>query len=591
MEGIFILEAVLVLIILGYQLHVYRGTRSKIRTIEQLYPSEEQLTVREHVLSGAEAPPAKTGKQQGQQWAELLAGKPFREYTPSNPVVKRIVASDKEVLQVEAKGGPVPSYSVAVEKFEKLLNGGNIYMVAGDPDALVSAAAAGGKGTGTIDLIEVQQPSDTFLKIIKNTNEYLKRNKGAAADFDILKDVSERYSEALDNEVQSTVATPLYVGLLGTFSGVIIGLSSLIWSGLRTPEADELGNVVASSFITEQNIPSFLFGVLIAMAGSFCGLLLTLLGNNALKNARSTRDRFKNGYYTFLQTHLLPKLNSDMAASLGNLKSVLDSFNRDFLDKVLGFRPIVDTLTENISIQKDFIEKLDKIGFTQMANANLQVFDKLKESEQLFKNFLQYQEALNESVQKGGELTEAIGQVLGRLTSLQEGFDQVPGYLQKHDESIQRQVNFFGRHEQDLQNIAARVEQYFDKATFKLTDLMEARLQHQERDAQNAYEKWQDHFRRLNEDNLYQRILDYMQPFQNLQGQQERLNFNQQQQAAEIRQTNERLLQKFDADSVVQQQLLKQLAVLNAQLEKSMEPGPIKAAFNKLLGTGQAPKR
>ncbi len=591
MEGIFILEAVLVLIILGYQLYVYRGNRSKISTIEQLYPSEEQLSVREHVLGAAEAPPAKTGKPQGQQWSELLAGKPFREYTPSNPVVKRIVASDGEVLQVEAKGGPVPSYSVAVEKFEKLLNGGNIYPVAGDPDALVSAAVAGGKGTGTIDLIEVQQPSETFQKIIKNTNEYLKRNKGAAADFEILKDVSERYSEALDSEVQSTVATPLYVGLLGTFSGVIIGLSSLIWSGLTTPEADEVGNAVASSFITEQNIPSFLFGVLIAMAGSFCGLLLTLLGNNALKNARSTRDRFKNGYYTFLQTHLLPKLNSDMAASLGNLKSVLDSFNKDFLDKILGFRPIVDTLTENISIQKDFIEKLDKIGFTQMANANLQVFDKLKESEQLFQNFLQYQVALNESVQKGGELTEAIGQVLGRLTSLQEGFDQVPGYLQKHDESIQRQVNFFGRHEQDLNTIAARVEQYFDKATYKLTDLMEARLQHQERDAQNAYEKWQDHFRRLNEDNLYQRILDYMQPFQNLQGQQERLNFNQQQQAAETRQTNEHLLRKLDADAVVQQQLLQQLAVLNAQLEKSMEPGPIKAAFGKLFGTGQPPKR
>src|SRR5690606_6471016 len=125
-----------------------------------------------------------------------------------------------------------------------------------------------------------------------------------------------------------------------------------------------------SSFITDQNIPSFLFGVLIAMAGSFCGLLLTMMGNNALKNARSTRDRHKNAYYTFLQTHLLPKLNSDMSASLGNLKSVLDSFNKDFLDKILGFRPIVETLTDNISTQKEFIQKLDQIGFTQMANAN-----------------------------------------------------------------------------------------------------------------------------------------------------------------------------------------------------------------------------
>lgn len=586
MEGIFIFETFLILAVLGYQLYVYLGNRSKIGGIAFLFPSEDHLSVKEHLLAEAKASVKDGGVLVEQQRAKLLAGQPFREYMLSNPVVKRIVSADNGVLHIEAKGGPVPTYSIAADKFEKLLLSGNIYLLEEDPGALMTTLAAGGKGADTIDLIEVRDPSADFSKIIQNTNEYLKRNKGAAADFNILKDVAERYSEALDTEVQSTIATPLYVGLLGTFSGVILGLSSLIWTGLGTPEESVAGTGVGSSFITDQNIPSFLFGVLIAMTGSFFGLLLTLLGNHHLKNARSTRDRLKNQYYTFLQTRLLPKLNSDMAASLSNLKSVLDSFNKDFLDKVLGFRPIVDTLTENISIQKDFIQKLDQIGFTQMANANLQVFDKLKESEQLFQNFLQYQKALNDSVQKGEELTHTISQVLGRLTKLQEGFDLVPGYLQKHDESIQRQVSFFGRHEQDLNTIAARVEQYFDKATRKLTDLMEARLQHQERDAQNAYEKWQAHFRKLNEDNIYQRILDYMQPFQRLNEQQEELNRKQQQLTGEIRQTNERLLRKLDTDSEIQVQLLRQLAELNAHMVKAAEPGPIKAALNKVFGKG-----
>lgn len=582
MEGIFIFEALLVLAILGYQIYVYQNNRRKIEQIKNLFPSEEQLSVTEHLLDNAPTVVPGTNST-GQLWEKLLAGKPFREYMPSNPVVKRIVSVEDETLNIEAKGGAVPFYAVSKEKFDSLVKGKNIFLVEGDPDALVGTVAAGGKGAATIDLIEVRDPSETFNKIIRNTNEYLKRNKGAAADFDILKDVSERYSEALDDEVQSTISTPLYIGLLGTFSGVIIGLSSLIWSGLSADETSAAGG----SFITDQNIPSFLFGVLIAMAGSFCGLLLTLLGNNALKNARSTRDRLQNGYYTFLQTHLLPKLNSDMAASLGNLKSVLDSFNKDFLDKILGFRPIVDTLTENISTQKEFIEKLDKIGFTQMANANLQVFDKMKESEQLFKNFMQYQVALNESVKKGAELTHTISDVLGRLTSLQEGFDQVPGYLQKHDESIQRQVNFFGQHEKELDDIGSRVEQYFDKAALRLTDLMEARLEHQERDAQNAYEKWQEHFRRINEDNVYQRILDYMQPFHNLDNQQEALNTNQQHLANQIQQTNARLLEKIDTDTAVQQQLLRQIEILNAHMVSSMEPGPIKAALDKIFGGGQ----
>ncbi|GHA76205.1 hypothetical protein [Pontibacter akesuensis] len=578
MEGIFILEALLVLLILGYQFYVFRNTKSKIALIQNLFPSEAQLSVQERFLDDTPtAAPASIPAEQ--LWGILLAGHAFREYSATNPVLKRIVSAKDNVLQVEVKNGAVPSYTTTVEKLDQLIKANNIHLVEGDPEA--SMAATKGKAA-TTDLIEVRNPSETFQKIIKNTNEYLRRNKGAAADFDILKDVAERYSEALDDEVQSTVATPLYIGLLGTFSGVIIGLSTLVFSGLG---ADEVGSE-AGSFITDQNIPSFLFGVLIAMAGSFFGLLLTLMGNNALKNARSTRDRHQNEYYTFLQTHLLPKLNSDMAASLGNLKSVLDSFNKDFLDKVLGFRPIVDTLTENISTQKEFIEKLDKIGFTQMANANLQVFDKMKESEQLFKNFMQYQVALNESVQKGAELTHTISDVLSRLTSLQEGFDQVPGYLQKHDESIQRQVNFFGQHERELQDIGSRVEQYFDKAALRLTDLMEARLQHQERDAQNAYEKWQEHFRRINEDNVYQRILDYMKPFENLNQQQDRLNSTQQQLSGEIRQTNERLLQKIETDSAIQQQLLQQLQTLNANMAKSMEPGPLKAAFGKIFGGG-----
>ena len=48
-----------------------------------------------------------------------------------------------------------------------------------------------------LDLIEVQQPSETFSKIIKSTNQYLRRNKGAAADFDILKNVASLYRESV----------------------------------------------------------------------------------------------------------------------------------------------------------------------------------------------------------------------------------------------------------------------------------------------------------------------------------------------------------------------------------------------------------
>ncbi|RAU82738.1 hypothetical protein [Pontibacter arcticus] len=585
MEVVFILEALLVVAIIGYQFYVYRGTKSRIELLKNLYPTQEKLAVK--ATAFGEAAPANAASSTTEtQWQQLLTGKPFKEYALTNLVTKRAVSADEKTVQIESMdGNEVQKYDVSIERLQNLLQNGKIFFL---EEGFVNAPAEKvglSQNAVYFDLIEVQNPSATFSKIIHSTNEYLKRNKGAAADFNILKDISERYAEALDNEVQATVASPLYIGLLGTFSGVIIGLSSLVFAGFSAGDSE------VSSFITDQNIPSFLFGVLIAMAGSFCGLLLTLRGNYELKDARSTRDRLKNDYYTFLQAYLLPKLNSDMAASLGNLKAVLDSFNKDFLDKIMGFRPIVDTLTENISIQKDFVERLDKIGFTQMANANLMVFDKLKESEYLFQNFIQYQVALNESVQKGAELTGTIERVLSRLTGLEEGFNKMPGYLEKHDESIRRQVNFFSSHEQELQTIAARVEQYFDKATLQLTNLMEARLEHHERDAQNAYSKWQEHFSRLNNDNVYQRIVEYMQPFSHLKEEQEKLNQNQLQLAQSINQSNERFMQKLEADAEVQRRLLEQITLSNALMAKQAEPGPLKAALNKVFGTGDNRKR
>ena len=78
------------------------------------------------------------------------------------------------------------------------------------------------------DALISSDASTEFGQIITDTNEYLLNNRGAAADFGILKDISERHAEALDEEIQAQIATPLYLGLLGTFTGAILGLVALV---------------------------------------------------------------------------------------------------------------------------------------------------------------------------------------------------------------------------------------------------------------------------------------------------------------------------------------------------------------------------
>jgi hypothetical protein len=78
------------------------------------------------------------------------------------------------------------------------------------------------------DALTVSRSSPEFAQILTDTNDYLRANKGAAADFNTLRDISEREASLLDQEIEAQISTPLYLGLLGTFLGAILGLIALV---------------------------------------------------------------------------------------------------------------------------------------------------------------------------------------------------------------------------------------------------------------------------------------------------------------------------------------------------------------------------
>jgi hypothetical protein len=412
-----------------------------------------------------------------------------------------------------------------------------------------------------IDIIAADRPSPAFAEIIQDTNDYLRHNKGAAADFNILKDIAERQSEVLESEIQSTVATPLYIGLLGTFLGVILGLSGIIFG----------------EGVSNESIQTFITGVVVAMVGSFAGLLFTLWGNHLFKNARFERDHLKNNYYTFLQARLLPKLHSDMATSLGNLKSVLDAFNKDFFDKVADFKPIIAGITENIKVQRDFLVKMEEVGYTEIANASIQVFDKVTKSTEEFQKFLGYQISLNKSLEMGDQTVNKIKGLLDRMSNFEKGINNLGQYIGQHDNLIQKQIDFFGKHEREMEDISAKIEQFYDQSAGRLTELMDARMKYLEQDAQNAYERWASHFEHLNRDNIYERIVQYLEPFGQLNRQQESMR-------QELNQTQRTLLEKIDRDNETQARLVKQMEVLNYNLDKLTQPGMFKKMMTRMMG-------
>ena len=426
------------------------------------------------------------------------------------------------------------------------------------------------------DALITRDASPEFGQIIADTNEYLQNNRGAAADFGILKDISERHAEALDEEIQAQIATPLYLGLLGTFTGAILGLVSLVGN----PFADAAADPALDTSFSNTDVQHFLGGVLIAMIGSLFGLAFTLAGNQLLKQARAARDRHKNAYYTYLQKALLPKLNSDMQAGMANLKSVLDTFNtdffsqiqNDFFSKIHEFTPLIASITENVSVQKRFLEQLEKIGYSELANATIKVFDRVDESAQTFEKFLGYQQALNTTVTHSNEAAQSIGSLLNRLTALEQGLASVPQYLQQHDDALRQQVAFFSQHGKLLADLGAQVRQGVSEGVHRMDQELDGRLQELQQEATEAHEQWQRHFRELNHNNVYQKITEYLNPFAQLPAQQQQLNVLQERQAALAAQAMQRMEARLLADAQIQQQLLQQVDRTNKVLEEITRP-------------------
>lgn len=395
--------------------------------------------------------------------------------------------------------------------------------------------------------------SAAFGRLTADTNAYLLKNKGAA-DFNILTSITERAVAAQDADVQAGIATPLYVGLMGTFGGAILGLLSL--------------GLAAGGKFDELAIQAFLRGVTIAMVGSLFGLGLTLLSNAGYKQARRAAEQHRNDYYTFLQVQLLPILHSDMAGSLSNLKSVLDAFNQEFLSKIFEFGPIVKALNDNISTQKNFLEELRKVGYTQMADASIRVFDKVAESAHHFEEFLAYQQQLNHTLQEGQQVAAAITGVLNRLSGLEQGLNEVPALVRQHAGTVQAQLQFFGQHQTELDKLARQNEAFMDESYHQLAAVMRQRMAVLKKESDEAAGVLEDHFRTLNRDNVYERIVQYLSPFSELPAQQRALNQLQERQAAQTAHALQALEARLASDKALQEALYQQVAQTNALLQK-----------------------
>jgi hypothetical protein len=303
-----------------------------------------------------------------------------------------------------------------------------------------------------------ESTNEIFDEILLAINVYLLRNKGAATDFNLIKDVVERNLDMEEEDISHTVTVPLYLGLMGTMVGIVFGLLNLF---------------LVSDSNADFDIKGFLGGVSIAMFASFWGLFCTVANSSFnLKNARRSLERSKNIFYTFLQTELLPILNQSVSSSIYTLHTNLLKFNDNFTVNLNKLSSMLNKNHDALIAQERILTALDNIDIAEFAKANVKVLKELKTGTEQLEKFSQYLNSLNHLSSKTSSLSNSFDDLLNRTNN----FQSLAEKLDSRVEESNRLVQFLGEHYKHFEfreDVIKELIQKVDDTMIKSLNLLE----------------------------------------------------------------------------------------------------------------------
>jgi hypothetical protein len=273
-----------------------------------------------------------------------------------------------------------------------------------------------------IKMIGGYYPDTVYCSIQKDLNIYLVRNQNKSTDFKVIQDILDRHCQINANNAESTLSLPLYYGLLGTIIGIIFGSFYISVIG-----AEDSTNVV-----------SLLRTVGLAMSVSGLGLLLTVRNINLQKNVTSTLENGKNGFLTFVQAELLPVMRNDIEQSLQTMQRGLNLFNDRFQKNLEVFDNSLEKITENLSVQKTFLIKLDQIGFNQMVKETVGIFEQLSSSADSLREFRKYQDNVTHTLGTLEKTIYGFETLYNRTENFEQSLNLIAENIGKQDDTYQK---------------------------------------------------------------------------------------------------------------------------------------------------------
>ena len=275
-----------------------------------------------------------------------------------------------------------------------------------------------------ITYIRNKEAEGEFKETLDDINSYLTKNKNKTFDYHILKEIVDRNSKSLEDEVDTMLSTPLYLGLIATIFGIAFGVVVFAWK--------DLANLLGGVNMSPEGIKILLTDVGIAMAASLCGVFFTKQSTSHFNEARSSMAKNKNRFLTWIQTDLMSKLSDDITGAIIKMTQDLNEFNSSFAQNTKELKETLKNVNESYEGQVKLLDTIDKIKITKIAKANIEVYDKLQGcTEELERLFVILSES-NTYVEKVTELNSELGDIEQR-TQL---FENLGNYFKNEVEFV-----------------------------------------------------------------------------------------------------------------------------------------------------------
>lgn len=291
-------------------------------------------------------------------------------------------------------------------------------------------------------IISNESARGEFKETLDDINSYLAKNKNKTFDYHILKEIVNRNSQSLEDEVDTMLSTPLYLGLIATIFGIAFGIIVFAWKDLA-------GLLSGANTMNSEGIKVLLTDVGIAMIASLMGVLATKISTSHFNKAKSEMSKRKNRFLTWIQTDLMSKLSDDITGAILKMTNDLNEFNRTFSQNTKELRQTLSTVNDSYEGQVKLLEAIDKIKINKIAKANIEVYDRLEGCTEELEKLFHIISDSETYVAKVVELNDKLGSVEER-TRL---FEELGNYFMNEVEYVKDRQGMMRQHMSSLDSV------------------------------------------------------------------------------------------------------------------------------------------